>query len=114
MPSDVPFFVSYILYNSKGSVVYKIDLKIDGENMSVVSHLAGTQQPYLFQVGLLIRRTADRHHQHHGQHKRNIQQQKKPFHGNPALFSFHKPHCVHRPFLVIPVSGSSVCPVLPF
>ena len=36
MPSDVPFFASYILYNSKGSVVYKIDLKIDGENMTIV------------------------------------------------------------------------------
>ena len=30
------FTVSYILYNSKGSVVYKIDLKIDGENMTIV------------------------------------------------------------------------------
>ena len=30
------FTVSYILYNSKGSVVYKIGLKIDGENMTIV------------------------------------------------------------------------------
>jgi len=30
------FTISYILYNAKGAAVYKIDLKIDGENLTIV------------------------------------------------------------------------------